>query len=77
MKSSNDRLTDEARNMRQQAVVWADIYEHSHIGTEHYLLAMAMTEGSSAALILENLGLTQKDVRTAVGKFIADNYSKK
>ncbi|KOG88836.1 Clp protease N-terminal domain-containing protein [Streptomyces varsoviensis] len=44
---------------------------HDWIGTEHSLLGLARTEGSPAARILRDLGLTADGLRAAVGNEVA------
>jgi hypothetical protein len=62
-----DRFDDDARRVLTLAQDEAQRFNHTHIGTEHLLLALIRQPESATARVLVDLGLDLAKVRTAVG----------
>ena len=62
----DDHLTENARHSLQQANELARALGSSYIGTEHILLGVLRQEGSIAAKVLNNAGVTFDKARTAL-----------
>src|SRR5262249_9456156 len=61
-----ERFSLEARSTVALAQVQARDLGHNYIGTEHLLLGLLVTDGSSAKPILAGLGVNADDVRTEI-----------
>jgi hypothetical protein len=61
-----DKFTQPARNALTFAQEEAQRLKHNYIGTEHLLLGLTRETDSIAAIVLRELGVLQKDVRSAV-----------
>jgi ATP-dependent Clp protease ATP-binding subunit ClpA len=57
-------LTPRARKVIEQAMDEARRLQHSYVGTEHLLLALAGESGGVGPGVLESLGVTLEEVRT-------------
>ncbi len=62
----DDHLTENARHSLQQANELARALGSSYIGTEHILLGVLRQEGSIAAKVLNNAGVTFDKAKTAL-----------
>lgn len=61
-----DRFTQGAEHALNRSQSIAGEYGHTYIGTEHLLIALASEAGCTAAKILEERGVTEKQIRCAV-----------
>lgn len=61
-----DHLTENARHSLQQANELARVLGSSYIGTEHILLGVLRQDGSIAAKVLNNAGVTFEKARAAL-----------
>ena len=69
-RTSTERIqtTANARQALRLAGEEAEKAAGDHIGTEHLLLGLMMVDGSTAAGVLREVGLTEADVRRILGK---------
>jgi ATP-dependent Clp protease ATP-binding subunit ClpC len=69
-RTSGERvqLTYNARNALRIADEEADKSASDHIGTEHLLLGLVLVEEGTAAGVLREVGLTEPDLRRALGR---------
>jgi ATP-dependent Clp protease ATP-binding subunit ClpC len=74
-----DRFTKRARRVLTHAQEEARLLNHRYIGTEHLLLGLVSEEGGVAMRVLQELGVSAEQVRTAiertVGKGTKPTYS--
>jgi hypothetical protein len=61
-----DKFTDRARKVLTYAQDEAQRFNHNYIGTEHLLLSLVRDGDSTAARVLESMGVELVKVRTAV-----------
>ena len=75
-----ERFTDRARRVVVLAQEEARMLSHSHVGTEHILVALIREGGGVAARALESLGITEEAARQQVegitGRGQADSQRK-
>ena len=62
------QMTFNARSVLRLAQEEADKSASDYVGTEHLLLALSQVEEGTAAGVLREVGLTEADVRRALGK---------
>jgi ATP-dependent Clp protease ATP-binding subunit ClpC len=69
-RTSGERVqtTHNARNALRIADEEAEKSASDHIGTEHLLLGLVLVEESTAANVLRQVGLTEPDLRRALGR---------
>ena len=65
----SDRFTEKAENALNKSVKTAENLGHTHIGTEHLLLALAEDELSCASLILKKNGVDQNGISTYIKEY--------
>jgi ATP-dependent Clp protease ATP-binding subunit ClpC len=65
-----ERFTDRARRVVVLAQEEAETLNHSHVGTEHLLLALIREGGGVAAQALESLGITEETARHQVEEIV-------
>ncbi len=79
MADNFDRFTKRARRVLTHAQEEARLLNHRYIGTEHLLLGLVSEEGGVAMRVLQELGVSAEQVRTAiertVGKGTKPTYS--
>ena len=66
MSSKLDRFTNRAKQALALAQEEAHLLGHNYIGTEHLLLGLIREETGLAAQVLDRLGITAAEVRTAI-----------
>jgi len=69
-RTSGERIqtTNNARNALRLADEEAEKSASDHIGTEHLLLGLTLVEEGTAAGVLREVGLTESDLRRALGR---------
>jgi ATP-dependent Clp protease ATP-binding subunit ClpC len=65
-----DRFTKRARRVLTHAQEEARRLNHRYIGTEHILLGLMAEEGGVAMRILQDLGVSAEEVRSAVERTV-------
>ena len=71
MAENFDRFTEGARTVLTLAQAEARRLDHTHIGTEHLLLAVVRDEDGLGARVLSDLGIPLPEVRSAVEVVVA------
>lgn len=66
MLHNKPKLTEETKRVIELSVDEARLMEAQHIGTEHFLLGLLRQEGSRAAQVLHELGITLDAARTRI-----------
>ena len=66
----NSKFTEIASKALNNAVIIAEKFGHTYIGTEHALLALLYDEGSSSAIILKKYRITYKITEEKIKDFI-------
>jgi ATP-dependent Clp protease ATP-binding subunit ClpC len=65
-----DRFTKRARRVLTHAQEEARLLNHRYIGTEHILLGLVTEEGGVAMRVLQELGVSAEQVRTAIERTV-------
>ena len=65
------RFTKRARKVLSLAQEEAQRFDHSHVGTEHLLLALVRVDDGVAVKVLSNLGVERNAVRSAVESMLS------
>lgn len=66
----NNRLTNDAKAVLQYAQEAAQKFHHDYVGTEHILLGLVLNTDGIAGLLLNQLGLTPKNVTRAIEQHV-------
>ena len=70
MADNFDRFTKRARRVLTHAQEEARLLNHRYIGTEHILLGLVTEEGGVAMRVLQELGVSAEQVRTAIERTV-------
>lgn len=66
-----DKFTDKAKKVLEQAAFAAAVNGHSYIGSEHLLLGLIQVEDSLAYKVLQNNDVTETKVLNLIYQLIA------
>lgn len=65
-------LSDLARLIVENSVQYASKYGHSHVGTEHLLLALVSQQKTAATIILESLGVNPQEIKAQLERIFME-----